>query len=624
MADFFSSPNIPSHSVSLFVDSAAKGTAAGNSVPGVIESLVTGYNQGVETYQKQEINDQVIAQNQLKLEQQQREAEIAKVQQEQQLELAKRSSDFMGILANGTDQEKVDAVLGGDFADVLTSNPKLQETALTSVATLDPERVKDYYRLMQTDKQLQKYTTDYSSDTKDLRKNEEYLLATTDMSKFLSENRGLQNPSAIAINGWVEKSAAEPPRIGTTESPLTPEEREYTTKYRAGKAPEKFSFYTLDSEGNKVKIIDKLQDPDSFQKALSAYKTTWNTYNKNYQPGGLSGQLKSIDTLLSAVKKNNPSLGKLSSAEDASSPTALPAPTPAATANPIVENYKSRVTKESPWLKKGKEKVQEKTKNLVIDASKATQDMKLPIGYEPVTVEAQDNVELPDTVNGLKNRVAKLTDNQLVSMDLDVTDNFIKSISSSVDRVNKLPGMENASPLHKGLIAVESAGRNVINKTTGAMGVGQVTEGAAIDAAKYAKESEGVDLNPNDLMNPEQNIKLAKAYVDKNYNMIKRKLSTTMASQIPSNIDPRMVLAAYNGGYEWIRRGIDKGNIGWEDMKEYIKDVKKPTASKENLEYVDKVIAASLMFMKGGNLADELWLKELNNFGIVSINKWVV
>lgn len=176
----------------------------------------------------------------------------------------------------------------------------------------------------------------------------------------------------------------------------------------------------------------------------------------------------------------------------------------------------------------------------------------------------------------------------------------------TVATVNALPAMKNRSALLKGLVSVESAGNPNAVSPAGAVGLTQLMKGAASD----------VGLSAEDRTNPELNVNAGEQY----YSRMEKQISKAYADQGYSiTPDPRVVLAAYNGGAKYIVNAISKGIVSWEDTKEYLKTVKADKKLKENLAYPDKVILASIPYIQGGNASDDAYVKSLLGFGIIEL-----
>lgn len=181
--------------------------------------------------------------------------------------------------------------------------------------------------------------------------------------------------------------------------------------------------------------------------------------------------------------------------------------------------------------------------------------------------------------------------------------------SSIMKKINDIPALDNQPAFIKGLVAVESAGnKDAYNKQSGATGLGQFMTGTA------------KDLGITDRTDPNQTVPGIEKYTGQQYDQIDKKLTQQLSDQgLSIKPDPRMVLASYNGGFGDIKRGIAAGNTTWDQMKTFLRSVKSPAAAEENIAYPDKVITASIPFIKGGNLSDDSYVKSLIQFGIVDV-----
>lgn len=179
-----------------------------------------------------------------------------------------------------------------------------------------------------------------------------------------------------------------------------------------------------------------------------------------------------------------------------------------------------------------------------------------------------------------------------------------------IDRINNIPVLKDKPALIKGLVAVESAGNPNARSAAGAAGLMQFMSPAAQD----------MNITDDERYDPNKAVPAGIKYLETQYDSIEKKLKSALGAQGTSIVpDPRMVLAAYNGGQRDILRGIRAGKTTWEGMSEYLKSVKSPGAYKENVSYADKVIVSSIPFIKGGNASDDSWVKTLINFGIIDV-----
>lgn len=182
--------------------------------------------------------------------------------------------------------------------------------------------------------------------------------------------------------------------------------------------------------------------------------------------------------------------------------------------------------------------------------------------------------------------------------------------SSVIQRVAGIKELEGYSPLIKGMAAIESAGNPfAYNRKSGASGLMQLTDGAQQDEKL------------TEPFNAQKNVAAGADFLQKRVTELSKALTVASGQQgVPIQPDLRMVLAAYNGGQKQVLNGIAKGYTTWDQMKGYLASVKSPNAAAENLSYPDKVIAATIPFMSGGNLADDNLMKQFLSSGIVEIN----
>jgi soluble lytic murein transglycosylase-like protein len=178
-----------------------------------------------------------------------------------------------------------------------------------------------------------------------------------------------------------------------------------------------------------------------------------------------------------------------------------------------------------------------------------------------------------------------------------------------INQIAQMPELEGYSPLIKGMVAIESRGNPFAVSPAGAGGLMQLMPGTAGE----------MGLEGQEVFDANKNVAAGAAYFQKQVNAIQKSLAIeTDKTGLPIALDLRFALAAYNGGLRHVKNGIAAGNYTWPEMKEYLKAVKGPRAAKENTEYPDKVMAATIAFMKGGNLVDDGIMKHLITHGMVS------
>ncbi len=204
--------------------------------------------------------------------------------------------------------------------------------------------------------------------------------------------------------------------------------------------------------------------------------------------------------------------------------------------------------------------------------------------------------------------VAALVNRPQVSLDLE----YVKPLNiDTVRRIEAIPELSNMPALLKGLVAVESGGNPNAVSSANAVGLTQMTPAAATD----------VGMQGADMTNPANATEGGYNYMALTYNRVFNELTnlTSKRMNAPLAPDPRIVLAAYNGGIADVKRALQAGNTTWDEVKEYIKTntKKSPDNIKQNIEYPDKVISASIPFVKGGNFSDESYVQALQQYGII-------
>jgi len=252
-----------------------------------------------------------------------------------------------------------------------------------------------------------------------------------------------------------------------------------------------------------------------------------------------------------------------------------------------------------------------------LDPIATSQATPSPIGIPKLTQVSPFTTVGPVTKGSSETHLSNVMGGAEVQLN-SYTPSF-KFNSTTVDRVSSIPALQDKSALLKGLVLVESSGNFVARSPANAVGLTQLTPAAASDVGVTDRTDPDQNVAGGAKYLEMQEAQVIQAYQDyykKNESQLTRDLSAQGFTVKP---DPRLVLAAYNGGARWIRNGIAAGNLDWDSMREYLKRVKSPAASKENIEYPDKVIQASISFIKGGNASDEAYIQSLNSFGIIEV-----
>jgi len=183
------------------------------------------------------------------------------------------------------------------------------------------------------------------------------------------------------------------------------------------------------------------------------------------------------------------------------------------------------------------------------------------------------------------------------------------------DAVNSIDAAKNQSVLTKAVILTESGG-NVSAVNRDAVGAMQMRPGAAQDTG----------LALEDRTNPDKAIPAGVEYlnqlaaqVERGMNNAEKLLATELANKLPIKPDLRMTISAYNGGADDVLRAIRSGARTWDQVDDYLRLNKSPAAYKENTDYVNRVISASIPFLTGGNASDNAYVNALKDANIITV-----
>lgn len=377
-----------------------------------------------------------------------------------------------------------------------------------------------------------------------------------------------------------------------------------------------------------TKIIEPYlssEDGRHFQKQLNTYKTwgktqNWPTYDDapGPVPTGGSTPLRTDNIGLAASATPAPVAAPT---PGATTPALVAAPTPGATNENIIAAARQR---NEAAFKVAQSAGQGSSYEALVSQGAATvrrtmpapdylktpQNTPVPLGTPAVTIPAPSTAELPpDNIEAGEERLSQVLGGAPVKLNVST---FSKPIynEKTIQRVNSIPALDNQPALLKGLVVTESGGNPEIVSTDGGVGLFQFMKGTAAD----------LGLSSEDRKDPNKATPAAVKYLSQQYENIERQINRVMNDQgINLKPDPRMVLAAYNGGLRYVLNGIKAGNLTWDDMKGYLLSVKNPEAGRINTEYPDKVITASLPFIKGGNASDDSLVRSYINYGIVEV-----
>jgi hypothetical protein len=184
----------------------------------------------------------------------------------------------------------------------------------------------------------------------------------------------------------------------------------------------------------------------------------------------------------------------------------------------------------------------------------------------------------------------------------------------TIQKINSIPALKGYNPIIKGMVAVESGGNpSAVGPVTNkkgerARGLMQLMPGTAKELGVYGK----------DVFDADKNVEAGATYLNKQMERINKALQAqTDKTGFPIELDIRFGLAAYNGGLTDVLNGISKGFTTWEELKPYLRSVKSAANYKQNVEYPDKVLAAAVAFMEGGNEGDDSVMKHMLVHGMV-------
>lgn len=633
---FYSQPKGPDVNVSLFPDSYSKGVAAGNAEGSTLGSLVKGVSTGLNLYgkyQETQINEETLQQQQLKTESMQREANIqeqnapvieeaarvkannALQEENKQAILLEQYQSLAKAATSGNKQLYADEVQSGKYSLLFGDKPELAKRAISDTFGYWNEANQKSY-MDEIAARQRKEGLDF--DTKIAKAN--YADAIKEFDNAFNAKTGGDNA------GFVQK----------TELREVPEDR-----YKYDIAPNgtktlkpKYDPTDPDYDPLKDKPLYQLYYKDTNKPVednwiLNDSEVKTYSRGKNYMnlvTGNVAGQnelgLGDLEEKKRQAEKEKADLNKY--APDPVENGAPTATTPRKGNADLVESYQKNINPSNARfreLAKNRGNAM-KTKSLSpTDSTQATpQDRTAPI-TRPIP---QPTPEVTPTPQAMLKKMSYGLGGADVKPNFNLRQSELEDAYKNYDKINSLPGVADKPAIFKGLVTVESRGNPFAVSPVGAKGLTQLMPGTATE----------MGLKEEDVYNPELNAEAGFDYLEKQYKNVERALLKSLAEQaMPMQVDPRFILASlyknntidkfalasYNGGFNYIRQGIAKGITSWDDMVEYLKDVKSEKAANENIQYVDKVLSASLPFIKGGNKSDDDYIKTLNNFGIITI-----
>jgi hypothetical protein len=254
-------------------------------------------------------------------------------------------------------------------------------------------------------------------------------------------------------------------------------------------------------------------------------------------------------------------------------------------------------------------------KSQTASAISTPQNVPTPPNVEPVT-RPVETIITNDAPESIKSHLKGLLGTDDVEVYLPKA---TRNVSPAVmERINTYPVLEWAPALVKGIIATESGGRSDAVGTD----VKDSNKGIGLMQLIPATAKQ-LGLTPEEAADPEKAVPAGIRYLITLHNQTKSALEKQLrdAQGLPIEPDIRMILAGNNGGIGWITKGIRAGYTNWEGMMEYLNASKDPKLAAINTAYPDKVIAAAIPFLKGGNASDDAFINSLKKSGIIEYGK---
>lgn len=648
--DFFTQPRGPNIDLDLFPRAALQGaqrqnitgTPLSNAVEGITTGIKTGIGiaAGIQDISSQALQDdirteqlaqekietqnaqlkqQVIQNNQdIILETENNKLKQAHIESEQKLEDSRNTNLITDVLTNGTTQEKAGLLLSPSFQGTLFRNEKLANQLIGNLEAsgVDPAIIKKARSTF---------------DAVELQKQRQALA--------LAQERAQQQFAASAYNDFVPalaylNSNSNGFLATTKEQGFNPNNLKL---FKNGTVNVKDGTIVVRPDGSLE--MPPIADPNA-----QGYSLAYGNRIIDNSISDLDGQTfkKNLDTVKSYLASQFPKIAGTqvqNTAVSAATPTAQPAPTPGApmqgvnasqaaptpvpsTQNKtIVEAARARNqqfekqaqsqgnTSYNAMIEKGRSLSNISATTVqpnYLSTSQATPQIRnAPALTKPATPNAEVN-----TVTGGVKHISNVLGGAPVYPNFDTKADQLTIRKETIDRVSGIPELENKPAIFKGLVAVESAGKANAVSPAGAVGLTQLREGAAED----------VGLSPEERFDPAKNLQGGADYLEQRYRSVEKSLKKAVSDQgMPLQVDPRIVLAAYNGGDRDVLAAIRRGLTTWDEVKTYLQTVKSPKAAKENTTYPDKVIAASFPFVVGGNASDDAYLQTLLNFRILQL-----
>lgn len=645
--DFFSQPQGPAVSISLFGDATSAGINAGRALPTQLTAAIQGGLQGVENTMKYTQQAQQMAMNQNTIEQQpmqnqmrqeqlesmQMQNEITAIkrdiavstqdltlrqeksaleaqalQTESQLQSIKSRDDIAEKLQSNDPAEKLKILDDPQFKKTLLEDPKFAEGVLGQLYPLmTPDQRKaagaslSFSKQRQYDAELEQ--TNAKARQKVLESRDAATTAFTTSAPFQYATQGVNNisdiPNVVKVFPKGVKTLSEEGKViddvpDRTQSDV---DRGKYTVYKNGQplldvneeeANKYFSFVKAQNEYNQTLrgniFGEPINKPAPPPTPTPTAPPPGPASIPTFQQGGASQGASPIPS------------GNAQIVEQARQNFASLAqnPPPGMNRGTLEERLKERKS----FINKGvsgiqQQKVaQQEALNTVRGAAQASANAPAPA----TTPVPQTSAEIggaaatptaaPSVGYSSPSEALSVAVKAPVSLRVE-TEMKVPKTTMQLVQTDSLLG--NEPPIIKGLAAVESGGKRNAKSPTGVEGLLQVTRGTA---AIYG-------LN-RDI--PSENVAAGKLYLYDNL--------------LRFNGNLHLALAAYNAGPGLISEAIrETQSTAWADVRAYLKENQSAKKFKETSAYPDKVISASTQFLGKGGDGDSslLMLLERNN-----------
>lgn len=628
----------PNIDVNLFTNARTQGIAAGNAQKSTISSIVQGGLEGVET-------GMAITQGIANIQQTQAQTGLIKAQTAAtEQKTAGGGADPQEVLKNQEAQQKLGdlAILeqvGGLVAqygagnraidlDSTFSNPELAQVlarnrkeglrliAMANTAGLDPQigvaQVDNIYAAESIEQaQARKQEIAKQNQTFAIKTQNDFEAAHAALTKYPEALKGNPNTLEIFSEDAVVIRGNKLEKQANGSYTLAADSSNPTSKAR----PDNKVLVRREEDGSYTVVGRNV--PDSYEKFVNDY-----VIGANIRPAFSETTIGGVtkDQMLNAVAPTRTTGGGGGGLADRRAAAAtqqnMNTPVQQAVQDAAASLDKARANGVgTSWMA-----TFEQAKNITRGKQMGTpgylmpQSTPTPAGEVTLTIPQTDykriGLPAPTAKIGTKEYANQQLSNLLGGVPAELNVDYTASFTDqAIATIEGIPAMQDMPALIKGQALVESGGKISALSSKGAAGLMQLMPGTAADLGLTAEQR----------LDPTYAVPAAVKYMKMQYSAAEKTLDKALrdtGSIIKP--DPRMVLAAYNGGGKWIQDAIRAGNTDWDSVKAYIKANKSAANAKENIEYVDKVIAASVPFIKGGNASDDSYVRDLMNFGIVS------